>query len=338
MVKRRRINEGLPPYTRRRSYGTIYTPYLGVENGRKQYGKDVNLGPRDMPVDEAWYAYRRETSQETDTLRWLLNEYHDSAKFKALKPRTRKEYEGYRKHLIAYPMANGRPFGTARLEAIRRTAIQKYLDKYPSPISANRHVQYIKAAWNWALNRYEHVPENPCIGVDLNKQEARDRYVTQEEFLAFKATTSGYIPIFMELAYLCRARWSEVAELKTADVLAEGLRLVRSKGSEGEITAMTPRLRAAIDAALDFNRGAPAPIRGEYLIHDKHGGQIKQNAFQSAWGRAMRVWVQKGGERFTFHDIKAGGYSDQRLQDAGHRSDKMHKTYSRKLRIVEPAE
>ena len=31
-------------------------------------------------------------------------------------------------------------------------------------------------------------------------------------------------------------------------------------------------------------------------------------------------------------------YSDQKVQDAGHKSQKMHDTYSRKLRVVEPAE
>jgi integrase len=182
------------------------------------------------------------------------------------------------------------------------------------------------------------VPENPCIGVELNKQEARTRYVNQDEFQAFKATTSRYIPLFMELAYLCRARWSEVAALKVSDILDEGVRLERAKGSDSEITAWTPRLRAAVDACRAHHPDAPAPLSGSYLIHDKHGLAIRQNAFQTAWGRAMRKWEAAGNERFTFHDLKAAGYSDQKKQDAGHRSDKMHSTYNRKLRIVEPAE
>jgi hypothetical protein len=79
-------------------------------------------------------------------------------------------------------------------------------------------------------------------------------------------------------------------------------------------------------------------LSGAYLIHGRQGQAIRQNAFQTAWGRAMRDWVAKGNERFTFHDLKASGYSDQKKQDAGHRSEKMHRVYNRKLRVVEPAE
>lgn len=330
---RRRKNDGLPKYCRRRSYGVIYTPYLGRENGRTKWGKDVNLGPASMSVPEVWAAYERETKQERDTLRWLLAEYHGSEKFKSLQARTRADYEQYRKTLLLYPMANGRPFGQAKLDRIKRTAIQKLIDKYHAPIMVNRLVQYLKAAWNWGLNRYE-LPENPCVGVELNKQTPRTRYVSQAEFENFKPK-GGYIPLFMELAYLCRARWSEVAALRHSDLLDEGVRLIRGKGSESEITAWTPRLRAVVDDCLAFNQSAPVPIKGAYLIHDKAGNPIKRNAFQSAWGRAMRKWE---GERFTFHDLKASGYSDQKKQDAGHKSDKMHKVYSRKLRVVQPAE
>ena len=43
---RLRKNDGLPKYCQRRSYGVIYTPYLG--KGKK--GKPINLGPKDMTV------------------------------------------------------------------------------------------------------------------------------------------------------------------------------------------------------------------------------------------------------------------------------------------------
>lgn len=331
---RRRANDGLPKYTQRRSYGVIYTPYLG--KGVK--GKPINLGPADMTVAEIWEAYERETSQPKDTLNWLLSEYHQSAKFKSRKPRTQKDYEEYRAKLTAFPMANGKPFGTAMLDKIKRTAIQKYLDKHRAPILANRQIQYLKAAWNWAMNRYEHMQPNPCVGVELNKQDARTRYVSQKEFQAFKAKTKGYIPLFMELAYLLRARWSEVARLTTADLLEDGVAVLRGKGSEGEITAWTDRLCAVVDACKQTNPTAPTPISGAFLIHGKHGKPIKQNTFQASWGRYMRAWVASGGERFTFHDLKAAGYSDMAEQFAGHKSERMHNVYNRKLRIVQPAE
>ncbi len=45
-----------------------------------------------------------------------------------------------------------------------------------------------------------------------------------------------------------------------------------------------------------------------------------------------------GHERFTFHDLKAKGYSDQEKPDAGHKSIQMDAVYLRKLKPVLPPE
>jgi len=316
----------------------IYREYLGREDGKSLFGPDVYLCEVTDPPSKLNTEYERVTQVDRDTVNWLLNQYHESPQFQKLAKRTRDDYADYQRLLTGYIMKNGRPFGQAPLAAVKRTTIRGYLDKYGAPIAANRHIQYFKASWNWALERFDNLPDNPCQGVKLNEQTARDRYVNQEEFEAFKETTTGYIPVFMELAYLCRARWSEVAAFTSADVLEEGIQLLRGKGSEGEITAWTPRLRAAVEAAQALNNGAPTQISGAFLIHDKRGKAINQNAFKTSWGRSQRAWEKEGGERFTYHDLKAAGYSDQEEQSAGHKSEKMHKTYNRKLRIVRPAE
>lgn len=338
MGRRRKVNSQYPKGVYRKRNTLIYREYLGRENGKARFGPDVYLCPLDSPPSVVHREFERITQREIGTINWLLGKYHDSPQFAALAPRTRRDYPEYRRLLTEYVMANGRPFGEAPLECVKRTTIRSYLDKYGAPIAANRHVQYLRAVWNWALDRDDKLPPNPCMGVKLNKETARERYVTQEEFEAFKATTSGYIPLFMELAYLCRARWSEVAKLKRSDILPEGLQLIRLKGSEGEITRKSPRLAAVLDACRAYNSDAPTPVTGAYLIHDSHGKPIKQNTFQTAWGRAMVEWEAAGNERFTFHDIKAAGYSNQKVQDAGHKGGRMHKTYNRKLRVVEPAE
>ena len=175
---RLRKNDGLPKYCQRRSYGVIYTPYLG--KGKK--GKPINLGPKDMTVREAWEAWERETAQPRDTLDWLLTEYHNSPRFASRKPRTQKDYASYREKLSAHPMANGKPFGTARLDKIKRTAIQKYLDKHHAPILANRQIQYLSAVFSWGMNRYDHITDNPCVGVEKNPQPPRDRLIEPWEF------------------------------------------------------------------------------------------------------------------------------------------------------------
>jgi integrase len=334
---RRRINAALPKYVYRRAYGFIYRPYIGMENGARQYGKEVNLCAADSTVPQVWEAFERETKQDQDSLRWLLSEYHGSKKFKSLKPKTQEDYEGYQRIITAYPMASGKPFGGARIEKIKRTAIQKYLDKYHAPTSANRHIQYIKAAWNWAANRYEHIPENPCVGVELNTETARTRYVEPQEYAAIHALTSGWVTWAMELAYICRARRMEILSLRVSDILPEGLRLERGKKSKGEITKWTPRLRAAIAGAIKHSYSDVEPVSSALLLLNNRGRKISKPAWNSALQRLKPKMKALGMEVFTLHDLKAAGYSDQAVQDAGHKSGKMHDVYMRKLKIVEPA-
>jgi integrase len=334
---RRRINAALPKYVYRRSYGFIYRPYTGIEKGVRQYGKEVNLCSPESTVPQVWTAFERETQKDRDTLRWLLAQYHEGNKFRSLKPKTQNDYEGYQSIITGYLMANGKPFGGAQLSQIKRTAIQKYLDKYHAPTAANRHIQYIKAAWNWAANRHDDLPDNPCVGVELNKETARTRYVEPHEYAAIHAQTSGWVTWAMELAYICRARRMEVLALRVSDIGDDGLRLERGKKSKGEITKWTPRLRAAVAGALKHSYGDVEPVSSALLLLNNRGRKISKSAWNSALQRLRPKMKALGMENFTLHDLKAAGYSDQDNPDSGHKSPKMHDVYMRKLKIVEPA-
>tara|TARA_R110002110_G_scaffold415835_1_gene657177 strand:- start:9525 stop:10553 length:1029 start_codon:yes stop_codon:yes gene_type:complete len=341
---RRRINERLPKYVYRRRHGYIYRPYLGRLDGKSQWGKDVYLCGPAASMGQIWSTYEQATGQKTTNLRWLLGKYHLSEKFRELGRRTQLDYDGYRKIILNRELADGCLLGDVSFNDIDMYTIKQYLDTYcdkdgrRAPIAANRHIQYLKAAWNWARQRHPEVPPNPCTGVELNKQKPRTRLVTLEEYETALSLASGYIWIMMELAYLCRARRGEVAALKHSDVTDDGLRLVRTKGSEGEVTLWTPRLRAAVDRAKEFNRAAPTPIGGAYLIHDKHGLDIKKNAFDSAWRRLMDKVEAKGIPRFTYHDLKAAGITRHKDHHGGHRSEKMRKVYVRDLPKIEATE
>ena len=77
-------------------------------------------------------------------------------------------------------MGNDR-FGSVRLDQVDKRSIRSYLDTYPSPVAANRHIAVLKSAWNWVLERHE-VPDNPCLGVKINREKPRERYVTDDEY------------------------------------------------------------------------------------------------------------------------------------------------------------
>jgi integrase len=337
--RRNRANSHLPKGVYKTKQGYVFRPYLGSSEGRPRFGKDMVLARHGAPISEVLDAYARMGKQdEALTLRWLLHQYLSSPHVRGLASKTRKDYEGYVSTLASYPVGDG-VFGDVALSRITKRTIRTYLDTYKcgkAPVSANRQIEYLRAAWNWCEERFD-VPRNPCIGVKPNREHARTRYVTQDELAAAKALTRAkYLPVLMELCYLLRARVSEVARLTDDNITERGIVWHRGKGSRGEVTVWTPRLRAAVQAAREIYPDAPLRPGQRYLLHTRHGEQLKKNAIDSAMGRLRAKLQAQGVEPFTLHDLKAAGYSDQQTQYAGHKSRAMHDVYDRKLREVEP--
>jgi integrase len=137
---------------------------------------------------------------------------------------------------------------------------EKPIRQGQAPIAANRHIQFMKAGWNWAAQRHDNFPLNPCEKVTLNAQKARDRYVTDVEMAAYKGLWSrrSFLPLSMELAYLCRLRANEVFKIRKGHIETRGLRVFRGKGSKGEITKWNDRLRKAADSCLAWHPNATA--------------------------------------------------------------------------------
>lgn len=181
------------------------------------------------------------------------------------------------------------------------------------------------------------MPEpNPCIGVDLNKERPRDKYVTPEEYLiVYQAALSMRNPMFayaLEIAYLCRARRGEVFSMTFDNVLENGLLLNRGKGSRSDVILWSNRLRSAVEGCKNIYPNAPTPIMGGFLLHNSNGKQYAESALNSAWQRVMVKAKEKFGLRthFTFHDIKAAGCTDAEFENAGsHKTKKMEAIYDR---------
>ncbi len=307
----------LPQYCLEDKYGVRFKPYLGRVNGKIKWGKTITIAPPDTPMSEVWRLYEEMVGDERQTLGWLLALYRDSDRFRELSPKSQKDYAKAIEKLTGAPVGNDR-FGSIELRLIDKRSIRSYLDTYPSPVAANRQIAVLKSAWNWVLERHN-VPDNPCIGVKLNREAPRERYVTDDEYETVLRMAPPPIQQMMELAYLLRARLSEVLNLKVSDVSDTHVRLIRLKGSEGELCDLSERLRGALSDV----RG------GDYVCH-----RYSQSAFRSAWRRLQGHMKKAGIEPFPFHDLKAKGVSDHVDNFAGHRSPNMKKVYVRKLQRV----
>jgi len=313
-------------------------------------GKRTRLCSMDVPLSDVWKAYESLNKSSSDTLRWLLDTYNASDANKKNAISVQKQHQGYRNKLTEIVGAKGGKFGDLELSKINRLMIRRYLDIATHKVGANRHVQYLKAAWNWGSQRYAQVPQaNPCEKVTLNEETPRSRCPEEWEFVLvqdviMQTTRSPYLAVMMEFAYLCRLRCIEVRNLKHSDIKDGCIRIVRTKGSAGELTRISPRLQSAIDMAKAIYPYAPSPITGAYLIHDAKGLKISKNKFDSAWQRVMKKASAVGltvnnqqlvlTEPFRFHDIKAMGITDHELNSSGHLSEKSRKIYIRKLQEV----
>lgn len=346
---RNKENARLPPYVYKNVARKCYFHWQHL--GKGKMGKKTRLCSLDAPTSEVWQAYEALGEKENNTVRWLLDTYNASDANKKNATSTQRQHEMYRNALAEAVGKNGGRFGDLPLSSVNRIMIRTYLDKAEHKVGANRRIQYMKAAWNWARQRYAQVPqENPCEKVTLNEEKSRERYVEDWEYhlvqeVIYNTTRSPYLAVMMEFAYLCRLRNSEVRELKHSDIQNGTIRIKRGKGSLGELTRISRRLQAAITAAKAINPSAPLPITGAYLLHDAKGLKISKNRFDSAWKRVMEKAVEDGievdgqklklEEAFTFHDLKAKGVTDHTEQWAGHKSEKARMVYIRKLREID---
>lgn len=321
-----------------------------VYRGRSAYeyrpssGENIRL--RELPKDgieteiiksDVWDAYKKALTApvQVDDMNRLMDEFHKSTQFCQLSANTQKDYEHYSKRIR-------RVFGHMMPDTIKAPHIRQFMDAMAAKgiiVQANRHHSYLSVLFGWGIER-AWCTENPAKQVRKFREEPRDRYIEDWEYdlvlnLA-RQSSYPYIAPMMELAYLCRARSIEVRAFTEKHVTDEGILLLRTKGSMGEITAWSDRLRRAVKEARYLFPDAPiSTVRP--LIHDKSGKPIAKEAFKSAWGRIISKAMESGlGERFTFHDIKAKAITDHSKHWGGHKTKKAQKVYMRKPDVVEP--
>ncbi|MEF2156374.1 integrase [Luteimonas sp. FXH3W] len=167
-------------------------------------------------------------------------------------------------------------------------------------------------------------------------------------------TVPSYLWAALEIAYLCRMRGSEVADINDADIRDDGIYCRRLKGSDDNFTEFSPRLEAAVielraqRKAIWERHGRAIPMRATRrpLIVSTTGEAISKGAIDSAWNRMWSNILQSGylepEDRFKLHGLKHRGISDTEgtLADAreasGHKTEQMTVRYRHKVSRVKP--
>lgn len=261
--------------------------------------------------------------------------------------------------------------GDLQADRIRTHHVQRMVDKIDSeghPTKANKLLRYTRLLYSWGMQR-GHVRQNPGKGVAAARDRRMQRLPAEVTYMALlqfalaragrKARTEGsiapYLPIVMELGYLCRLRGIETLTLVESQADdAVGIRTNRRKGSRDTIVKWNPRLHAAWDAALNYRRSIIerttriTPLRAEdrRVILAENGEPLTKSGLDSAWQRFIHLAIKEGviaaEQRFGLHDLKRKGGTDTpgtkaEKQDALGVTEQMMKVYDKSVPEVAPS-
>ncbi|WP_047535390.1 tyrosine-type recombinase/integrase [Methylotenera sp. N17] len=230
-------------------------------------------------------------------------------------------------------------FGKMLILEVRPTHIAKYLDirGLKAPIRANREISLLSHMFSYAM-RWGQVDRNPCLGVAKHTEKGRDRYITDQEFEGVKEIASELIAIVMDFAYITAMRKGDILKLRLDQITDEGIWVKQSKTGAKQLYEWTNGLTEVIARAKALKR----PIRGLYLFCNRQGQPYTDSGFKAMWQRIQIKWSRSGGQRFTFHDIRAKALTDAKRMGldaqslAGHSSFAMTEHYikQREYKVV----
>lgn len=248
-----------------------------------------------------------------------------------LAPRTMRDY---RRHLKVLR----KEFGHRRPSDIKPKDIGLFLDVDKGKIQRNRMVAVLSAVYTKMVGRWWMADSNPCLKVERNPSKPRDRNVTDAEFMAVYKRHGPRVQIAMDLALLTGQRQGDLLRLKWSQVTPEGVTFRQSKTGKRLMVELSP----ALEAVLQRARAQLPNLPREYVLRRRDGKPYSENGFRAIWQRVMRKHVRAGGERFTFHDLRAKSGSDSETIQAayerlGHTSQAMtRRVYDRGVRKVKP--
>lgn len=316
-----------------------------VYRGKSKYelhpakGGAISLCGLESTPAEVWAAYQAAAKKAVLTVDNLAGQYFKSATFKRKRPRTQQSYKESWSTLK-------KVFGEVDATKVRQKHVRQYMDKrgLKGEVAANRDLSLLYNVFAYGFER-SLVKQNPCVGVKKFPESPRDIYIEDDEYELFLSLSLPIIQVFMEMSYLEGARGQDVRAIMLSDIKDNGIYIQQEKTGKKQIKLWTPRLRDAVDAALEMRkeilssldkRGVVASM---YLIINTKGQPYTASGLKSIWAKnKARIKLEHGmSTKWTYHDIKAKGISDyegDKQKFSGHKSARQTEDYNRKTAEV----
>lgn len=272
---------------------TVRYAYYGRGRGMAALGRE---GSPELFANLA-EAMKREPPGETVSK--LIWEYRQSPEFMKLRHLTQRDYLLFLDRIQVQ-------FGALSLRAVSAQEFSGYVYKWRdslagSPRRADYAVAVLKALLSWGKARGR-VSENRVMGIkSLYRGDRSDKTWTPENEAAFLAVAREPLKLAMILAVESGQSQGDILRMTWAADLGDVLINKRGKNGKPAAIPISPRLRAALDAAP----------RGKALtILTKADGlpwEPKGNGFRAAW-QAVDAKV----EGRTFNDLRGTFISRRR--------------------------
>lgn len=234
-------------------------------------------------------------------------------------------------------------FGHMIPAKIRTVDIYGYLDSRGTvaPVAANREIALLSHMFTKAI-RWGVVEKNPCEGVERNKENKRDRLITDAELKIIRNNAPPLIKCMVDMAYVTGQRMGDLLRIKISDITAEGLNIKQGKTGKKLCIALTTDLEKVISDAKALRRR----INSFYLFCNRSGQKYTEDGFSTLWQRFKKKMKKEGIELqdLQFRDLRAKAITTLKKQGmdpqvfAGHESADTTKRYIRdkETTVVEP--
>jgi integrase len=298
MNRPRRLNpEGLPPCVYRK-----HGAYWLVKKGKwTRLGEDRQ---------SALTAYGRLTNpiDVKGSFPAFCDATHDLYKHKWA-PNTIATYDQARKAL-------NRVFSDFHPEQIKRKHVKAMVDaQAKKPRLANRNLGFLRIVMNRALD-LEMIEADPCVSIHKLPVKARDRALSDSEYIAIRACAGDRLQVIMDLCYFTGQRIGDILAVKHEDLTDEGIRFRQQKTKARLTVAWSPALRIAVERAKTLtSAGKVAAMPSGYLLR---GEVAHKRHLPPRYTVVLAQWVAACAlakvENANLHDLRAKAASDAKRQ------------------------
>ena len=232
-----------------------------------------------------------ETNTTPPTVADLLDRYQREC-VPLLAARTQRDYARHVQHLK-------NAFGARIAAELKPRDFGPFLQVKKGVHHRVRQLAVLSSAFTHAVSFWYVLEHNVLRDVKRPKGTPRDRLIEDREFAAVKSRAPLRVQLMMDLALRLGQRQGDLLDLKWADLKEGYVHVHQSKTGKRLAIEITPELKRI------FGKCWMLPNRSEYVITRKYGGRYTSEGFRALWQRVINAYCRRGGQRFTFHDIRA---------------------------------